>query len=83
MSSREKTTVVLTDKAQRIKDDLDWLGLKEILSAGLELLAELPPDQVCAMVKRIKQEEPRGRPGRKPNGDGNGNGVNAASVTTQ
>jgi len=64
-NNHNKTSVVLTEKAQKIKDEWAWLGLKEILSAGLELLAELPPEEICSKIKHIKQEQPRGRPGRK------------------
>jgi len=46
MPSRNPTTVVLTKKAQDIKDDLaPVFGLKNILSAGLILFGELSSDQ--------------------------------------
>ncbi len=59
-----KTSVVLTEKAQQIKDEWAWLGLKYILSAGLELLAKQDAGEICEMVKRIKQEESRERKGK-------------------
>ena len=46
MPSMKQTTVVLTEKAQAIKEDLAPLfGLKNILSAGLALFGKLTSDE--------------------------------------
>ena len=46
MPSKNTTTVVLTEKAQEIKEDLAPIfGLKNILSAGLVLLSKLTAEQ--------------------------------------
>lgn len=59
MRTRNQTTVILTEKAQKAKDDLAPLfGLKNILSAGLVLLSRLSADEQKAIIA-----EAVGRPG--------------------
>ena len=51
MPSKNTTTVVLTEKAQEIKEDLAPIfGLKNILSAGLMLLLKLSAEQKQSII---------------------------------
>jgi len=51
MPSKNTTTVVLTEKAQEIKEDLAPIfGLKNILSAGLVLMGKLSAEQQKAII---------------------------------
>lgn len=52
MPSKNTTTVVLTEKAQLIKEDLaPVFGLKNILSAGLVLFGKLTTTEQKASIK--------------------------------
>jgi hypothetical protein len=51
MEKSRQTTVILSEKAQPIKDDLaPVFGLKNILSAGLVLLSRLSADEQKAII---------------------------------
>lgn len=58
MPSKKTTTVVLTKKAQKIKKCLaPALGLKGILSIGLELFDNLPDnDKITRVTKAIIED---------------------------
>lgn len=63
MRERNQTTVVLTKKAQDVKDDLaPVFGLKNILSVGVLLFGRLSSDeqkQLIAEVNEVKLARPQ------------------------
>lgn len=81
MPSKNTTTVVLTDSAQEIKEDLAPIyGLKNILSAGIVLFGQLDSDQqkqiiriangeaagLNAALKLLNKPRSQGRPPKGP-----------------
>lgn len=59
MPSKQKTTVVLTEKARKLRfaDPLFAFENKELLSAGIELFAQLSEAEQAKLVARVKREE--------------------------
>lgn len=53
----KQTTVLLTEKAQKIKDANIRLGLKGILSVGLELFDELSPQEKYDRVDKAMKAD--------------------------
>ena len=57
MQKKKQTNVILTRCAQQIKDEWAFLGVREILSVGLELFDALNDVDKMAYVKRVSAED--------------------------
>jgi hypothetical protein len=59
MPSKNQTSVVLTKKAQALKEEavLTYGGLKHVLSAALELFHDLPIEEQIKRINQVRRDE--------------------------